>query len=67
MAPTKTYFAVYQEYIDIVTCLGEIPKSSCFQGHQINKQNFHYSVVTPLIGLLIKETNEALFDVKDSM
>ena len=67
MTPTKSYYADYQKYIDIVTCLGEAPKSLCFQGYQINTQNFHYSVVTPLIGLLIKETNEALFDVKDSI
>ena len=64
MTPTKSYYAAYQEYIDILTDLGETKKSLCFQGSQINKQNFHYSAAIPLIELLIKEIKEALFDVK---
>ena len=50
-----------------LTDLWETPKSLCFQGSKINTQNFHYSVATPLIELLMKETKEALFDVKDLM
>ena len=64
MTPTKSYYAAYQEYIDILTDLGETKKSLCFQGSQINKQNFHYSAAIPLIELLIKEIKEALFDGK---
>ena len=36
-----------------VTDLRETQKPLCFQGSQINIRNFHYSVVTPLIELLI--------------
>ena len=50
-----------------LTDLGETRKPLCFQGSQINIRNFHYSVATPLIELLIKEIKEALFDVKDLM
>ena len=50
-----------------MTDLRETQKPLCFQGSQINIRNFHYSVVTPLIELLIKEIKEALFDVKDLM
>ena len=64
MTPTKSYYAAYQEYIDILTDLGETKKSLCFQGSQINTQNFHYSAAITLIELLIKEIKEALFDVK---
>ena len=64
MTPTKSYYAAYQEYIDILTDLGETNKYLCFQGSQINTQNFHYSAAIPLIELLIKEIKEALFDVK---
>ena len=63
LSPTRIYFATYQEYIDILTDLGETRKSLSLQGSQINIQNFHYSVATPLIELLVKEIKEA-FDVK---
>ena len=56
MLPTK----------NILTDLGETRKSLYFQGSQINTQNFHYSVATPLIELLITKMTEA-FDVKDLM
>ena len=55
LAPTKSYYAAYQEYIDILTDLGETRKSLCFQGSQIIIQNFYCSVATSLIELLIKE------------
>ena len=64
MAPTKSYYAAYQEYIDILTDLGETRKSLRFQGSQINIQNFQYSVATSIIELLIKEIKEA-FNVKE--
>ena len=64
MAPTKSHYAAYQEYIDILTDLGETQKFLRFQGSQINIQNFHYSVATPIIELLMKEIKEA-FDVKE--
>ena len=64
MAPTKSYYAAYQEYIDILTDLGETRKSLRFKGSQINIQNFRYSVATPIIELLIKEIKEA-FNVKE--
>ena len=67
MAPTKSYYAAYQEYVDISTDLGETQKSLCFQGSQINTRKFHYSVATPIIELLIKEIKETLFDVKKIM
>ena len=54
LAPTKSYYAAYQEHIDILTDLGETRKSLCFKGSQVNIQNFHYSLATPLIELLIK-------------
>ena len=38
-----------------------------FSGQPNNTKNFHYSVATPLIELLIKEIKEALFDAKDLM
>ena len=55
LAPTKSYYASYQEYIDILTDLGQTRKPLCFKGSQINIRNFHYSVATPLIELLIKQ------------
>ena len=64
MAPTKSYYAAYQEYTDILTDLGETRKSLRFQGSQINIQNFHYSVAKPIIELLIKEIKEA-FNAKE--
>ena len=67
MPQQKVIKAAYQEHNDILTDLGETRKSLCFQGSQINTKNFHYSVATPLIELLIKEIKEALFDVKDLM
>ena len=63
LSPTRIYFATYQECIDILTDLGETRKSLSLQGSQINIQNFHYSVATPLIELLVKEIKKA-FDVK---
>ena len=44
LAPTKRYYATYQKYIDILTDLGETPKSLRFQGSQINIHytNLHY-------------------------
>ena len=57
---TKSYYAAYQEYIDILTDLGETRKSLCFQGRQITIQNFHYSVATSLIELLIKKNNGSI-------
>ena len=50
-----------------LTDLGETRKSLCFQGSKINTQNFHYSLATRLIELLIKEIKEASFDVRDLM
>ena len=38
LASTKSYYAAYQEYIDM---LAETRKSLRFQGSQINIQNFH--------------------------
>ena len=64
MAPTKSYCAAYQEYIDIFKDLGETRKSLRYQGSQINIQNFQYSVATSIIELLIKEIKKA-FNVKE--
>ena len=63
-APTESYYAVSQEYIDILTDLGKTRKSLRCQCGQINIQNFHYSVAAPMIKLLIKEIREAS-DVKE--
>ena len=60
LAPTKSYYAAYQEYIDILTDLGETRKSLRFQGSQINIQNFHYSVATLIIEILIKINKESI-------
>ena len=59
LAPTESY-AAYQEYIDILADLGETRKSLHFHGSQINIQNFHDSVATP-IELLIKEIKKAFY------
>ena len=36
LAPTKSCYAAYQEYMDILTDFGETRKSLRFQGNQIN-------------------------------
>ena len=59
LTPTKSYYAAYQEYIDILADLGQAQKSFCFKGRQINIQSFHYIVATPLVALLIKEIKES--------
>ena len=59
MTSTKSYYGTYQEYIDIFTDLGQAQKFLFFKGRQINKQNFHYIVATPLVALLIKEIKES--------
>ena len=59
LAPTESY-AAYQENIDILADFGETRKSLHFHGSQINIQNFHDSVATP-IELLIKEIKKAFY------
>ena len=64
-------FSLYEEVMAVILYdtnnILTFDKSLWFQSSKINTQNFHYSVATPLIELLIKEIKEALFDVKKLM
>ena len=57
MAPTKSYYAAYQEYIDILKIL-------TFSGQPNKHTELPLSVAKPIIELLIKEIKEA-FNVKE--
>ena len=65
LSPKKSYYARYQDYLDILSDFNSTRKHLRLHGgREINIENFHSNIATPFIEKLIQEIEEA-FDITD--